>query len=283
MAEAPPASVAQAIRDAAEKLAKTSDTARLDAEVLMSHALGVPRSEMLVRHMADAVPSTFAMLVERRAAHEPVAYITGTQEFYGRSFIVSPDVLIPRGDSEVLVERAIAAKPDALRVFDCGTGSGALLLTCLLELPAAMGVGIDRSRAALDVARGNAAALGLGQRTSLAGADWNLPGWSDPLGGPFDLVFANPPYIETDAIIFPDVRDHEPHEALFAGPDGLNDYRVLIPQVPGLLALKGIALVEIGATQASAVIALAEVAGLVATLHRDLAGRDRVVEMTLRR
>ena len=143
MAEAPPASVAQAIRDAAEKLAKTSDTARLDAEVLMAHALGVPRSEMLVRHMADAVPSTFAMLVERRAAHEPVAYITGTQEFYGRSFIVSPDVLIPRGDSEVLVERAIAAKPDALRVFDCGTGSGALLLTCLLELPAAMGVGID--------------------------------------------------------------------------------------------------------------------------------------------
>jgi release factor glutamine methyltransferase len=271
--------VAQAIRQAAESLAATSDTPRLDAELLMAHALGMARSQMLVRRMADAAPGSFALLVERRAAHEPVAYITGVQEFYGRSFRVTPDVLIPRGDSEVLVERALAARPDARRVLDCGVGSGALLLTCLLELPAARGVGIDSSQAALDVAQGNSKALGLEDLAAMVRADWTQPGWSDELGGPFELVLANPPYVELNAALAADVRDHEPHEALFSGPDGLNDYRVLIPQMPALLAPQGCAFVEIGATQADQVMALAESAGLAATLLLDLAGRPRVVEM----
>lgn len=274
--------VAQAIRDAAALLAATSVTARLDAEVLMAHALGVSRSEMLVRHMASGVPANFAGLVGRRAMHEPVAYITGIQEFYGRAFRVTPDVLIPRGDSEVLVERALAAKPDARRVLDCGVGSGALLLTCLLEMPLATGVGIDSSQAALDAARGNAADFGLGQRADLVRADWTAPGWSLGLGGPFDLILANPPYVETGAVLAADVREYEPHKALFAGPDGLDDYCVLIPQLEALLASKGRAFVEIGATQAAAVIALAEAAGLLATLHLDLGGRTRVVEMMRR-
>jgi release factor glutamine methyltransferase len=272
--------VAQAIRDAAARLAATSDTARLDAELLMAHALGLSRSEMLVRHMDGAVPKAFPVLVERRAAHEPVAYITGSQEFFGRTFRVTPDVLIPRADSEVLVEHALAARPGARRVLDCGTGSGALLLTCLAELGQAKGVGIDSSVAALDVARGNAQALGLADRAEMILADWTLPGWSDSLGDPFDLILANPPYVETGAVLPPDVRNYEPRQALFAGPEGLDDYRLLIPQLPGLLAPGGAALVEIGASQAGPVMALARAAGLHASVHHDLGGRPRVVEMS---
>lgn len=275
--------VAEAIRAATERLAATSDTARLDAEVLMADALGMARSEMLVRHMADAAPGIFASHVERRAACEPVAYIAGNQEFFGRRFSVSPDVLIPRGDSEVLVERAMAAKPDARRVLDCGTGSGCLLITCLMELPAATGMGIDSSQAALAVARVNAAMLGLQHRAEMICADWTLPGWADALDGPFDLILANPPYVETGAVLEPSVRDHEPHGALFAGPDGLDHYRILIPQMSGLLSQEGTALFEIGATQADGVMALARAAGLPVSLHHDLGGRPRIVEMTWRR
>ena len=271
--------VAQAIRDAAALLAATSDSARLDAEVLMAHALGLSRSEMLVRHMDGAAPQAFRALVERRAGHEPVAYITGIQEFFGRLFRVTPDVLIPRGDSEVLVEQALAVKPDARRVLDCGTGSGALLLICLAELPGATGVGIDASPKALAVARENALALGLADRAEMVLADWTAPDWSDSLGGPFDLILANPPYVETGAVLPPDVRNYEPRQALFAGPEGLDDYRLLIPQLPGLLAPGGAALVEVGASQAEAVTQLARLAGLASSLHRDLAGRPRVVEM----
>jgi release factor glutamine methyltransferase len=164
-------------------------------------------------------------------------------------------------------------------VLDCGTGSGALLLAVLAELEEATGVGIDCSVGALAVARDNALALGLADRAELVRADWTAPGWSDSLGGPFDLVLANPPYVETGAVLPPDVRNYEPRQALFAGPEGLDDYRLLIPQLPGLLAPGGAALVEIGASQAEAVMQLARLAGLASSLHRDLAGRPRVVEM----
>jgi release factor glutamine methyltransferase len=237
---------ADAIRAATAALTPTSDTARLDAEVLMAHALGVTRSELLLRHMRDAVPDTFDALIARRQAHEPVAYIVGEQEFFGLPFRVSPAVLIPRGDSEVLVEEALAAHPAALRVLDCGTGSGALLLAVLHGLPDASGVGIDRSAEALAVAADNAARLGLARRAAFALADWHAAGWADALGGPFDLVMANPPYVEDDADLAPSVRAHEPAGALFAGADGLNDYRALVPQLPALLRPGGAALVEIG-------------------------------------
>ena len=120
--------VAEALRSAAAQLQATSETPRLDAELLMAHAFGTTRSDLLLRHTGDASPASFASLLERRLAHEPVAYILGEQEFFGLPFRVTPDVLIPRADSEVLVEAAIAARPEAHAVLDCGTGSGALLL-----------------------------------------------------------------------------------------------------------------------------------------------------------
>lgn len=276
MSSTPP-SVAQALREAAACLAATSDTARLDAEVLMAHALGVTRAELLLRHMASPAPASFAALVERRAAHEPVAYITGVQEFFGLRFRVSPEVLIPRGDSEVLVEAALAARPDARSVLDCGTGSGALLLAVLSQLPEARGVGIDRSPGALAIARANAEKLGLAGRASMVEANWHEPGWADDLGAPFDLILANPPYVEDAAQLDASVRAFEPGGALFSGAEGLDDYRVLVPQLPGLLAPGGVALVEIGHTQAEAVSAIGKAAGLDARLHRDLAGRARVL------
>lgn len=271
--------VAQAIRTAAQKLADASPIPRADAEHLMAHALGVSRPDMLLRHMDDDPPVLFAVLVARRAAHEPMGYILGEEHFFGLPFRVSADVLIPRPDSEVLVEAALAAKPDAQRVLDCGTGSGALLLAVLSRLGEARGVGIDRSEAALGIARGNAVSLGLAERSAFHVADWTEPGWADDLGGPFDLILANPPYVEESAQLEPSVRDHEPAGALFAGPDGLDDYRILVPQLPALLAPGGRAFVEIGASQGDSVVAIAATAGLATALHRDTADRERVMEM----
>jgi release factor glutamine methyltransferase len=270
--------VLAAIRAAAAQLAATSDTARLDAEVLMAHALGCTRSDLLLRHMGDAAPEGFAEMVALRAGHMPVAHITGGQEFYGLPFKVTPDTLIPRGDSETLVEAALAARPQARTVLDLGTGSGCLLLSVLHHLPEAKGIGIERSDGARAVAQANAQALGLVERAQLLAGDWTQPGWAQGLGR-FDLVLSNPPYVEEDAQLAASVRDHEPASALFAGADGLDDYRVLIPQLPGLLAPDGVALLEIGYTQAAAVEALAAAAGLSARVHRDLGGRDRVVEL----
>ena len=270
----------EAIRAAAARLTETSDTARLDAEVLMAHALGVQRSDLLLRAMGEPVPQAYASMIERRLGHEPVAYITGKQEFYGLPFRVTPDVLIPRGDSEVLVETALNERPDARRVLDCGTGSGALLLAVLYGLPQARGLGIDRSATALAVAQENAAALGLKVRATMRQADWLQSGWAETLGGPFDLILANPPYVEDGAQLAPGVRNHEPAGALYAGPEGLDDYRVLLPQLPALLTTQGLVLVEIGAEQAEAVSAIAAAAGLSARLYRDLAGRPRALCLT---
>lgn len=269
-------SVRLAIAEAADALAATSDTPRLDAELLMAALLGVSRSEMLLRRMFDEVPSGLGHLLRRRMEHEPVAYIIGHAEFRGLSLEVTPAVLIPRGDSETVVEAALAAKPGARRVLDCGTGSGALLLALLDALPEARGVGIDASPAAAEVARGNAERLGLAGRARIAVADWTRPGWADALGA-FDLVVANPPYVEDGAELAPDVRDHEPAAALFAGPDGLADYRALVPQLSALLAPGGVAVVEIGHAQAEPAGAIAAAAGFAAELRRDLAGRPRAL------
>jgi len=266
----------EAIRAAAGTLAPVSDTAQLDAELLMAHLFGTTRSEMLLRHMRDPAPPGYAALVERRAGHEPVAYITGRQEFYGLPLIVTPATLIPRGDSETLVEAALAVRPDAARIADLGTGSGALLLAVLACMGKAEGVGIDRSEAALEVARTNAETLGLRPQARFVAADWHAGGWADSLGS-FDLILCNPPYVEADAVLDPDVRDHEPASALFAGPEGLDDYRVIIPQLRGLMNPNAVAILEIGATQAEAVSALAAAAGFAVELRRDLAGRPRAL------
>jgi len=273
--------IADTLREAAATLAETSDTPRLDAELLMAHALDMSRSELLLRHMRDPVPAAFSGLLKRRIGHEPIAYILGRQEFFGIDFRVGPAVLIPRADSEIMVETALACRPDAASVLDCGTGSGALLLTVLAMLPQARGVGIDRSDAALAVAAGNAGRLGLGTRARMALADWDQPGWANALGGPFDLILANPPYVEADAELSPSVAAHEPAGALFAGIEGLDAYRVLLPQLPELLAPDGVALVEIGASQAGPVSEIAEAAGFSAVLHRDLGGRPRLLELRI--
>ena len=273
--------VAEALREAARRLEAASDTARLDAELLMAKTLGVSRSELLLRHTDDEAPDGFAALVERRARHEPVAYILGRQEFYGREFLVSPDVLIPRADSETTLEAALEAAPEACRVLDCGVGSGALLLSFLAERPGAQGVGIDRSPEALAVAADNAERLGLAERCDLRIADWTEPGWTNGLGS-FDLVLANPPYVEDAADLSPSVRDFEPAGALFAGAEGLDDYRELVPQLRGILAPKGVAVLEIGVSQADAVAEIADGAGLVAEMRRDLGGRPRALVLRLR-
>lgn len=272
--------VAEALREAAARLSPTSDTARLDAELLMAHALGTSRSQLLTARMRDVAPHQFSALVARRQAHEPVAYILGEQEFYGLPFRVSPDVLIPRADSEVLVEAALRARPEARCVLDCGTGSGALLLAVLANLPGAAGIGMDRSPAALAIAQDNAARLQLAQRARMILADWDQPGWTEIFDAPFDLILANPPYVETEARLGASVREFEPAGALFAGSEGLDAYRVLIPQLPSLLTQDGIALMEIGATQAEPVSAIAGLVGLNAALHYDLGGRPRVLELS---
>ena len=269
--------VADALREAARQLAARSDTARLDAELLMAHALGVSRSDMLLRHMQEPEPASFAALVERRAGHEPVAYIVGRKEFYGREFVVGPGVLIPRMDSETTVAAALEACPAPRRVLDCGVGSGALLLTVLAEAGGG-GVGIDRSPEALAIAARNARSHTRG--VMLLRRDWHEPGWTRGLGR-FDLILANPPYVEDDAPMAPDVRHWEPEGALFAGPEGLDDYRVLIPQLPELLTESGVTVLEIGATQAEQVTEIAAQSGFACELHRDLADRPRALVLRL--
>lgn len=272
--------VAEAIRAATELLGPRTDTARLDAELLMAHVLGVSRSELFLYRMRDPAPAEFAPLVARRAANEPVAYIVGHTEFWGLTFEVSGAVLVPRSDSETLIEAArtaLESRPP-LRILDLGTGSGCLLLAALSEWPGAEGIGIDRSADALAVATRNARRLGL--QAELLRADWSMPGWAAGLGQ-FDLILANPPYVEDNAALDPDVRDHEPAGALFAGPDGLDDYRLLVPQLPGLLAPGGVAMVEIGYRQAEAVGAIAASAGLDWVLHKDLGERPRALELKI--
>jgi release factor glutamine methyltransferase len=268
--------VGEAIRAAAERLAASSDTARLDAELLMAHALEVSRSDMLLKAMRDPAPEGFASLVERRAAHEPVAYITGEAEFYGLTFKVTPATLIPRGDSETLVEAALEQAGQEGRALDLGTGTGALLLAVLANRTSWLGIGIDTSAGALAVAEANAAALGMAGRSLWHERSWREAGWADNLGT-FDLILCNPPYVEEGAALDPQVRDFEPASALFAGPEGLDDYRVLIPQLRALMSPQAVAIFEIGASQANAVGALAEDAGFAVALRRDLAGRPRAL------
>lgn len=262
-------SVRAAIAAAAARFGDSA-TPRLDAELLMARALGVTRQDVLLG--ADrAVPPGFAALVDRRAGGEPIAYILGTRDFWDVTLAVTPAVLIPRPDSETLIEAAIEAfcgTPGPARVLDLGTGSGALLIAALRVWPAATGVGIDRSNAALAVAQTNGDAL-VGDR-----AAWRPGGW-EGTGEAFDLILCNPPYIADDEPLSREVAEHEPHGALFAGADGLDDYRALAPLLSAQLTDGGIACIEIGATQAAAVSALLAGCGLRASLRHDLAGLPR--------
>jgi len=264
--------VRAALGDAARLLSGVSDTARLDAELLMAHAFGVSREMLLLSRLGDEVPAEFEALFARRFGHEPVAYIIGTRDFWTISLNVTPAVLIPRPDSETLIEAAVGhfGKAGPKRVLDLGTGSGALLLAALSEWPEASGVGVDASDVALAVAAANAKSLGLADRAVFALGDWG-----QGLDERFDLILCNPPYVESGAALAAEVADYEPASALFAGEDGLEDYRRLMPQFVRLMACGAIVALEIGVEQAEVVSVLALETGLSTCCFQDLAGRNR--------
>ena len=275
---APALTIAQALRAATASLAAAGiEAPRRQARLLLAAATG-RTPEALLRDSDQTFDATaYVALVARRAAHEPLALILGHREFWSLDIEVCADTLIPRADSETLIEAALAARPDRAsvrRVLDLGTGTGCLLLAALTEFPAAHGIGIDRVAAAATVARRNATRLGFAAR-----ADFLVGNWAEAIAGRFDLVLSNPPYIETATIatLMPEVARHEPASALDGGADGLACYRALIPALPGLLASDGVAIIELGAGQAPATIALAHAAGLGASTRADLAGIARAL------
>ena len=264
--------VRAALAAAASRLGPVSATPRLDAELLMAHAIGISREDLVLSTLDAPAPEGFDALVARRLAHEPVAYITGLRAFWTIELEVGPGVLIPRPDSETLIEAAAdhfgAAGPAT--ILDLGTGPGTLLLAALHQWPASRGIGTDASAEALDYARRNADRLGLAARAEFRSGDW-----SEGVSGSFDLILCNPPYVEEQAELPRDVADWEPPAALFAGPDGLDAYRRLAPQIPLLLASEGLACIEIGSEQGVSAGALFAAEGLAVSVRKDLAGRDR--------
>lgn len=232
------------------------------------------------RSVDMAAAEAYRALLARRVAREPVSHLLGVREFWSRPFFVTRDVLDPRPDSEALIEAVLDEIHDRqrpLRIVDFGTGSGCLLLTLLAELPAAQGWAVDLSPAALDVAKKNAAQLGLGARVNWREGSWDAAlAADDPTA--FDIIVSNPPYIPAAdiAALEPEVRLHEPHLALVGGPDGLDAYRALAPVVAGRLAADGLAALEIGIGQGESVRSLMLAAGLAsAGSSADLAGRER--------
>ncbi len=238
----------------------------------MAHALGVSREGLLLGRMEGPPPAAFDALLARRLAHEPVAYITGRRAFWTIELEVGPGALVPRPDSETLIDAAIArfGAEGPAAILDLGTGPGTLLLAALDQWPGARGLGVDRSEEALAYARRNAARLGLADR-----AEFRLGDWDEGIDARFDLVLANPPYIETGAALPPDVADWEPTGALHAGADGLDAYRRIAPRLARLLAPGGIACVEIGAGQADAAASLFAAQGFTISSRADLNGVTR--------
>jgi release factor glutamine methyltransferase len=270
--------IARALDDAARQLSPTSDTSRLDAELLMAEALHIDRDRLLLAPPDRQVPERFWAMVSRRSEGEPVAYITGRRAFWNIELHVGPGVLVPRPDSEVLIASAIEhfeGTAGPARILDLGTGPGTLLLAALDVWPDASGLGIDVSRQALSYASANARRLGFEPRVKLMQGDW-----AAALAERFDLILCNPPYIAEGAELGPGVREYEPDEALFAGREGLDAYRALAPQIPRLLNRGGLAAVEIAPDQVDAVTALLARDGLRVRVADDLAGRARSVLLT---
>lgn len=277
-----PVTVRALRRMAEERLAAAGvDTPGLDARLLLEHALGLDRSALLAcadDPVAEDAAARALALVDRRAGREPVSRIIGERGFWTLDFTLAPDTLDPRPDTETVVEAVLNSLPDRnapLRILDLGTGSGCILLALLAELPAATGLGIDISAGAVAAATANAARNGLSAR-----ARFQTGCWAEGLAERFDRVVSNPPYIPTATIagLEPEVRLHDPLRALDGGADGLDPYRILAGQVPGLLVPGGLAAFEVGAGQDGDVAALMTAAGLdLAGIHRDLGGVARCV------
>lgn len=268
---------AEALRAAIPRLraAAIEDPAR-DARLLLAHALGIA-PDRLTLHLPDEMTAlqerAYEEAVSARLARQPVAQITGQRQFWGLSFRVTRATLDPRPDTEALVAEAV--KVPFLNMLDLGTGTGCILLSCLKSMPFARGLGVDISPDALEVARGNAAALGLDNRAS-----FRVSNWFSAVPGRYDLIVSNPPYIAADemADLAPEVRDWEPHLALTPGGDGLEPYRIIARAAPARLMAGGRVLVEIGPTQGAAVAAMFAAQGLQdIRILPDLDGRDRVV------
>lgn len=294
MTGAAPAGRAAAARSVMEVLRLSTDylqqrgsaSPRLDAELLLAYALGVRRIDLYLLHdrpIDEPELSAARELVRRRGTGEPVAYITGTREFYGRPFIVTPAVLVPRPETETLVTLALerlrttAGSP---RVADLGTGSGCIAVTLAAELPDVGMVATDVSEDALAIARQNAEANGAGDRVDFVCGDW-----AAPLHDAVDLVVSNPPYVTTDELnaTDADVREFEPHLALDGGSDGMDAYRSLLATLPGRIRPRGSLLLEVDPRRAAAVgqAVCSVFPGATVTTHADLARRARVVEAAL--
>ena len=268
------------IAQLAERLAAAGiETARREAWLLLAAATGRERASLMAGAGGALTADQRARLerlLERRRAREPIAYILGEKEFWSLPFQVGPAVLIPRPETETVVEAALAQVSDRrapLRILDLGTGSGCLLLALLSELPNATGLGTDVSAATLALAEVNAVRLGLAGRTELRAGDWG-----SEIEPPFDLIVSNPPYVAAAEWpkLQPEVRDFEPSAALLAGPDGLDAYRALAADCARLLASGGCVALEIGQGQGDAVAGLLTRAGLeVIERRRDLAGIER--------
>ena len=274
--------VADSLATAAAALHRAGiEQPRREAGLLLGHVLRLDRAALARdpgRRLSAAETTRLRDLTDRRVGREPFARIVGVREFWSLPFRLSPDTLVPRPDSETVVEAALdrvdqaAARP---AVLDLGTGSGCLLLALLRELPDAWGVGVDLAPGAVMTARRNARDLGLADRARFCVADW-----ARPIAGRFDLIVANPPYIPSGEIdgLAPEVAHHDPRRALDGGADGLDGARAVLAEVARLLAAGGVAVVECGAGQAAAVVGLARAAGLVpAGTRRDLAGHERCV------
>ncbi len=261
------------------------DSPALDARLLVATALGVPVTQVIAwpeRAVAPAAAAALEALVQRRLAREPMSQILGHREFWSLDFAVTRDTLTPRADTETLVSAVLEQFVDRAQprlVLDLGTGTGCLLIALLAEWPEASGIGVDRSEAALAVARRNAAALGVGARARFLRLDWTQTDWPAAIGARCDVVVSNPPYIVTAELagLPPEVR-HEPVLALDGGADGLAAYRALAPGLARALEPDGIVGLEIGAGQAPAVEAILRGAGLEPVGRRaDLAGIDRCI------
>lgn len=241
------------------------ETPEADARILLRLALGMDDAALVAASrtpVSEQQQIRFERLIARRIAREPVARIAGYKEFWSRSFKLNADTLVPRPETETLVEAALAIFPERdapLRVLDLGTGSGILLAAFLAERPQASGAGIDRSESALAIARENLKALGLAGRAQLVCGDWGAAS-----GQTFDLVIANPPYIRSKEIsaLAREVREHDPHLALDGGADGMDAYRKIIAELPHLLSKNGAAVLELGIGQEPLVAGLARAQGL---------------------
>ena len=278
-------SISAARRELTREFQRLSlDSPELDARLIVGHALELDHAALAAqarRTLTHEEATAIAALAARRIAREPVARIVGGKEFWSLWFKVNGETLLPRPESEAVVEAALAVlgeqrrKSEHLRIADLGTGSGALLLALLSELPNAYGVGTDINRAALDCACDNATAFGISPRAAFIACDY-----ASALQGPIDLLVCNPPYVaRTDiAALEPEVRDFDPRRALDGGPDGLDGYRAIAADAPRLLAPHGRLVVELGRSQLDPAMAIFASAGLApAALRHDLSGIPRAL------